>query len=255
MSYELRSKDMDRRQQAERPDPLNSSDYSQDDPDLAILATPDEENLLRTSPPTGESGGARAAPIVPLPGGAQEGAGSSSGRGTPTQLMQLDELRRMETECHKHNQAVTSFTNMLNRSTNNMKTRIHNVKQANPNGHIKPAVLETLKKDLARADGYRDRLDQAHMEQVLAETEGHGREDVIKKYQDIYNKVVDEFDATRCMMDELEHLVVSPTRNQPAQQDRNSWKCEFKLLPLCPDYTCLTRSHLQPGLAANQLVY
>ena len=95
MSYELRSKDMDRRQQAERPDPLNSSVFSQDDPDPATLTTPDEENLLRTSPPTGEAGGVRVAPAVPLPGGAQEGAGSSSGRGTPTQLMQLDELRRL----------------------------------------------------------------------------------------------------------------------------------------------------------------
>ena len=46
MSYELRSKDMDRRQQAERPDPLNSSVFSQDDPDPRTLTTPDEEDLL-----------------------------------------------------------------------------------------------------------------------------------------------------------------------------------------------------------------
>merc|ERR1712074_352666 len=40
-----------------------------------------------------------------------------------------------------------------------------------------------------------------------------------------------------CTMDELELIVVSPPRSQPVQQDRNSWKCEFKLLPPALDMT------------------
>merc|ERR1712105_331644 len=129
--------------------------------------------------------------------------------------------------------AAASLMNMLTKAITAINIRIHNVKQANPNGHIKPTVLEALRRDLAKADGYRDRLDEAHMHQVLAETDGHGHEDVKRGYEAKYNKVVDEYDATRGLMDELESLVTSPRHNQPAQQfqDRNTWKCECKLLP------------------------
>ena len=76
-------------------DQLNFSDNSMDDPDPAALAPPGDEDLLRTSPP-GELGGAQAAPSVPPPGGAQGGAGSSTGRRTPIHLMPQDELKRVE---------------------------------------------------------------------------------------------------------------------------------------------------------------
>ena len=77
-------------------------------------------------------------------------------------------------------------------------------------------------------------MDDAHLEQVLAEEAGHARQDVKEKYESLYNKVVNEYNTTCGYIDELENMVTSPKRNPPVQriQDHNpKWKCESNLLP------------------------
>ena len=135
-----------------RVEPPDLSTDSMDSVDYTPLVPPGEEHLLRTSP-HGEHDEAQAGPTVPLPGA--QGAGSiqpqtqgDTARRSPIPIMSPEELQKVEHNCRRHNQATSSLRNMLSTSVAAINTRIQNIKKAAPNGPIRPAVLEGLKRDL-----------------------------------------------------------------------------------------------------------